>query len=393
MPFFSIIIPTRNRPDLFKDALQSVLLQDFDDYEVIVSDNSTDNNTQIAIEPFCNHPKLTVFRTDGHLSMPKHWEFATQKAQGRYVMVVTDRSVLKQHSLATIYSAISSSEQEVLVCSWRWSLFDDTYSCEYADFPMIKDKKNIVLSSYRVAQNFVNGQKGYPYDLPRGMNSCYLSDLAAEIRKQYGALFLPISPDFTSAFLLLAHTKQILFLDTALFISQGLNISNGGKCLNSITSAESYIKMLGISDYCPHVPIKIIGMAESAIFEDFLAMQVLAGGELNKVEMNWIEYFVRCYRELINKRIQNIMNEQDISTLQIAWQRSLENTTQDIQQQVNKQVGKLSLSKINIIIKNIPLGNKLITFYRYLRRLSYFAGKIQNLPVLKVAGFYENTSS
>lgn len=39
--FFSVIIPTRNRPELFKQALDSVLEQTFDSYEVIVVNDGT----------------------------------------------------------------------------------------------------------------------------------------------------------------------------------------------------------------------------------------------------------------------------------------------------------------------------------------------------------------
>jgi len=48
-PFFSVIIPTHNRQNLFKIALDSVLGQTFPDYEVIVvDDGSTDNTKQIV---------------------------------------------------------------------------------------------------------------------------------------------------------------------------------------------------------------------------------------------------------------------------------------------------------------------------------------------------------
>ncbi|MBK5567266.1 glycosyltransferase, partial [Ensifer sp. SSB1] len=39
-PVFSVVIPTRNRPDILVDAVASVLEQTFSDLELIVSDNS-----------------------------------------------------------------------------------------------------------------------------------------------------------------------------------------------------------------------------------------------------------------------------------------------------------------------------------------------------------------
>lgn len=51
MPLFSIIIPTYNRCGLFARALDSVLKQTISDYElIIVDDGSTDDTRQIDYE-------------------------------------------------------------------------------------------------------------------------------------------------------------------------------------------------------------------------------------------------------------------------------------------------------------------------------------------------------
>ena len=41
-PFFSVIIPTRNRLELFKQAYESVLNQSFSNFEVIVVNDGSD---------------------------------------------------------------------------------------------------------------------------------------------------------------------------------------------------------------------------------------------------------------------------------------------------------------------------------------------------------------
>jgi len=52
IPLFSIVIPTKNRPGLLKDTVSSVLLQNFKDYELIVSDDSSNNTTKLLISDF-----------------------------------------------------------------------------------------------------------------------------------------------------------------------------------------------------------------------------------------------------------------------------------------------------------------------------------------------------
>ena len=45
LPKYSIIIPTRNGSKYITDVINSVLLQDFDDYELLVSDNFSSDQT------------------------------------------------------------------------------------------------------------------------------------------------------------------------------------------------------------------------------------------------------------------------------------------------------------------------------------------------------------
>lgn len=384
-PFFSIVIPTRNRPKLFQDALQSALLQDFENFEVIVSDNSTDQDTHAVIRKFCNHPRLSVYRPDDSLSMPKHWEFATLKANGRYVLVLPDRSVLKRDALRSIHSAICSSKQDVLICSWRWSLFDESLNIEFSDHPMVKRGEVSNVSSSDVIRGFNAWGAKYPYDLPRGLNSCYRYDLAAEVRRKYGELFLPLSPDFTSAFLLLAHAETVLFLDTALFISQGLGVSNGGTTFLSTSANDAYIRTLGARDCYAHVPIKK-PLTVNLLFEDFLAMQEKAAGNLQEISIDWTHYFVACYRELLEKKaiVHNASGEEGFWMDE--WERALLTFDSATQQKVKRQIARPNAIGIKALLKGSPFGLYLLQMIR-----RFEDREMAGTSVLNHAGFQDLT--
>lgn len=51
-PFFSIIIPTFNRARIISRAIESVLAQDFDDWEMIVIDDGSTDNTGDVVRVF-----------------------------------------------------------------------------------------------------------------------------------------------------------------------------------------------------------------------------------------------------------------------------------------------------------------------------------------------------
>lgn len=60
MPLFSVIIPTYNRADLLMKALESVFAQEFTDYEIIVVDDGSTDDTVTRLEPLAN--RLTLLQ-------------------------------------------------------------------------------------------------------------------------------------------------------------------------------------------------------------------------------------------------------------------------------------------------------------------------------------------
>ena len=60
MPRVSVIIPTYNRSDLLKDAIASVLSQNYSDYEIIIVDDGSTDDTQAVVSSY-KSPKIIYF--------------------------------------------------------------------------------------------------------------------------------------------------------------------------------------------------------------------------------------------------------------------------------------------------------------------------------------------
>jgi glycosyltransferase involved in cell wall biosynthesis len=97
---FSIVIPTRNRPELAAIAIKSVLRQDFQDFEVVVSDNSSpeDEPELEKVVAKTADSRVRYVRPPAELTMGEHWEFALGHARGEYVGYLTDRMVFTRRS-------------------------------------------------------------------------------------------------------------------------------------------------------------------------------------------------------------------------------------------------------------------------------------------------------
>lgn len=89
MPLFSVVMPTYNRADLRRYALQGTLEQDFDDYEIIVSDNASSEDTRQVVADLGGN-RVRYVNPGNHLNVADSWDFAVRHAKGKYVMILGD---------------------------------------------------------------------------------------------------------------------------------------------------------------------------------------------------------------------------------------------------------------------------------------------------------------
>src|SRR5438132_34039 len=105
-PFFSILLPTRNRSEILGDAIQSALRQTFSDFELIVSDNDDSATaTRDAVAKF-NDARIRYFRTSGQLPMHENWENAFNLATGEHVLILEDKQRLVTNALEILHHYI-----------------------------------------------------------------------------------------------------------------------------------------------------------------------------------------------------------------------------------------------------------------------------------------------
>ncbi|MFT3869754.1 MAG: glycosyltransferase family A protein [Nibricoccus sp.] len=85
-PKVSVLIPTYNYARYLPEAIESVLRQDFTDFELIVSDDcSTDDSARILRDYAARDPRIRVHVHQPNLGMVANWNWCLQQACGEYV--------------------------------------------------------------------------------------------------------------------------------------------------------------------------------------------------------------------------------------------------------------------------------------------------------------------
>ena len=112
-PTFSIVIPTYNRCELVGGAIRSALAQTYTDFELVVSDNHSADETRSVIETFGDE-RLRYVQPPEHMVMPDHWEFVRSQARGDLVLLLGDDDALVSSTLARFVEAHRATKADFL---------------------------------------------------------------------------------------------------------------------------------------------------------------------------------------------------------------------------------------------------------------------------------------
>lgn len=89
-PFISICIPAYKNEDFLERLLNSISIQTFKDFEVVVSDDSPNDSLQNLINTYSSIFKIRYSRNDSPLGSPANWNNAIQLAGGDWIKIMHD---------------------------------------------------------------------------------------------------------------------------------------------------------------------------------------------------------------------------------------------------------------------------------------------------------------
>jgi len=84
-PTVSVVIATYNYGRFLKEAIDSVLAQTYRDYEIIVVDDGSTDNTRQVIEPYLALGNLSYFRMEENIGQPRAKNRGIRKSRGKFI--------------------------------------------------------------------------------------------------------------------------------------------------------------------------------------------------------------------------------------------------------------------------------------------------------------------
>jgi glycosyltransferase involved in cell wall biosynthesis len=147
-PLISIVIPTFDRLDLLKEAVESALFQrDFKDFEIIVVDNNDSSSHTAKVEQLFdtyNDSRLFYYHNEINIGMTGNWNRCIELARGEWISILHDDDILHPEFLYEISKVLN--DNDLVVCG---VIVGEKYDLSYAD-------KNVMIKSPIVPVRVVN---------------------------------------------------------------------------------------------------------------------------------------------------------------------------------------------------------------------------------------------
>ena len=127
MPLVSVIVPNYNHAPYLRQRLDSIFNQTFQDFEVIILDDCSTDNSKEIIEEYRNRPQVShvVYNETNSGSPFKQWAKGFDLAQGEYIWIAESDDWAELNLLEKLYNAHQSNSKLCLAFSDSMFMYPD----------------------------------------------------------------------------------------------------------------------------------------------------------------------------------------------------------------------------------------------------------------------------
>lgn len=297
-PFFSIVIPTRNRADTLKYTIKTILNQDFQDYEIIICNNNSVDDTEEIVKKFSDK-RIKYLKSNIDLSMSDNWELAYSKVTGQYVTYLADNDGFINGSLSFMYKLLSLNNYPNII-RWEKNLYNWPCmdSVNKNTLYINLEKKFEIYDSNTIINEIIQGKRKFQ-DLPMIYNSFIKNNLINQFKLKTHRLFHSVSPDISTGFSFSMLEKNYLSLSYGITCGANSAKSNGYNCMRNKDNniSKDFKKLINTSKISFHSNIPFVKSTIAAIAESYL--KVKEALKDNKLDLDLKQIYLKIIKEVI----------------------------------------------------------------------------------------------
>jgi glycosyltransferase involved in cell wall biosynthesis len=175
-PLASFCIPTYNRPEFLRRTIQSCLAQTYPHFEIIITDNSTNDESARMAAAF-NDPRIRYYSNNGNIGSFANHTRVVSLPQGKYLQILADDDLLKPKFLELMIDAFEKNPSTGVVMA-PMELIDENDKRIFPKFYLIHTMRyryryqvgDGLIDRQRLLRDYLTGRAGdYPCCVPSGI--------------------------------------------------------------------------------------------------------------------------------------------------------------------------------------------------------------------------------
>lgn len=214
---FSVLLPTRNRLELLSRAIETVRRQDYDNWEVIVSDNFSEEDVAGYIKSL-GDLRIKYFRTDRFVPVTDNWNNAIDKSDGDYVIMLGDDDCLMKGYFSTLSRLIEKFDAPDFIYTSAFLYaypgvmpgVPDGFLRTYNNREVFQSAKEPFWLERSKAIEFANDSLNFKVTFDYNMQFSLVSRKLIEKMKRYGSFYQSPYPDYYASNAMMLKAERIL---------------------------------------------------------------------------------------------------------------------------------------------------------------------------------------
>ena len=108
-PLISICMATYNGEKYLQEQIESIINQSYKNFELIIQDDSSTDNTLQILQKYTNLPNVSIFLNKTNLGYIKNFETVLQRAKGTYIAIADQDDIWNKNKLEILLQNIQNS--------------------------------------------------------------------------------------------------------------------------------------------------------------------------------------------------------------------------------------------------------------------------------------------